>query len=205
MSNIFLPGKFKHGITYIGTVKQRIDAGMTTNEIQKYVSLPAQLQQLTNNLQIAESPAGYEANVIEAVAEGVIINSLDYLLKSHINRMLVLRPKISQQERIEMLVDLFINIGVPYDFNFNFSNDSCQCCTELIYRVLNNKGSINMHFSKLQGKWVLSADNIVDYFLNTNPDAFEVILLAENSNKNNRAKIITGSKSRERLQQLMQP
>jgi len=203
MSNIFLPGKFKHGITYIGTVSQRTEAGLVADKIKRYVPLPQQLPLLTNNLQIAEQPAGYEANVIEAVAEGVIINSLDYLLKTHINRMLILRPKISQQERIEMLVDLFLNIGVPYDFNFDFSDDSYQCCTELIYRALNSKGNINMQFSKLQGKWVLSADNIADYCLQS-PNTFEVILLAENSNIDNRAEIITGSKTRARLQRLMQ-
>lgn len=204
MSNVFLPGNFKHGITYVGTVTQRQDAGLSMDEFIKHTVSQQQLTELTNNVSVSESPSGYEANVIEAVAEGVIINSLDYLLKTHINRMVVLRPNISAEECINQLIDLFLHIGVPYDFNFNFSNDSYQCCTELIYRTLNDKGNINMHFSKLKGKWILSADDIADYFLNTNPDSFEIILLAEKSDKNNRAKIITGRKSLARLRELMQ-
>jgi len=204
MSNVFLPGNFKHGITYIGTVPQRHKAGLTMTEFICRTVSPQQLSALTNNVSVNEYPPGYEANVIEAVAEGVIINSLDYLLKTHINRLVVLRPIISAEERIDQLLDLFLHVGVPYDFNFNFSNDSYQCCTELIYRTLNNKGSINMQFSKLKGKWILSADGIANYFLNTNPDSFEIILLAEKSDKDNHAKIITGSESLVRLRELMQ-
>ena len=202
MSNLFLPGNFKHGITYIGSVQDRKDAGLSPESIKQHAVLPEQIPILKKQIATAEQPHDYEANVIEAVAEGVIINSLDFLIKNHINRMLVLRPHISRDEKIAQLIDLFLHVGVPYDFNFNFSDDSYQCCTELIYRTLNNKGSINFSFSKINGKWVLSADNIVDYFLNTNPDAFDIILLAEKSNINNKAKILTGAESLARLREL---
>ena len=205
MSNVFLPGTFKHGITYIGNVQQRTDMGLTKHKIKKHTISDKQYSCFTNNMAIAEHPKGYEANVIEAVSEGVIMNSLDYLLKTHINRMLILRPKISDKERIKQLAILFNYIGTPYDFNFNFSDDTHQCCTELIYRALNNKGNIDLSFGKMKGKWVLTADNIVNYHLETPATKFDVILLVDSPKESTgkQAVIFTGQAAATQLQKLM--
>ena len=206
MSNVFLPGTFKHGITYIGNAQQRTATGLTPEEIKAHTISDKQYSCFTNNMAIAEHPRGYEANVIEAVSEGVIINSLDYLLKTHINRMLILRPKISEQEKIKQLATLFNYLGTPYDFNFNFSDDTHQCCTELIYRALNNKGAIDLAFGKIKGKWVLTADNIAYYYLEDKSSKLDIVLLVDTpkKSKDNQAVIFTGKAATTQLQKLMQ-
>jgi hypothetical protein len=66
--------------------------------------------------------SGHPADVIEAVAEGVIFNSLDLLLDTHINRMIVLRPKLSIKEKKEALTIAFALLGNDYDFKFDFND-----------------------------------------------------------------------------------
>ena len=179
MSNVFLPGNFKHGITYIGTVEERRAAGLTDALLtQRAVSIP-QAQHLIENVQQTTLPDGHPINIIEAVSEGVILNSLDELLETHINRLVILRPKTTSAETLDQLVTLFQYVDTPYDFKFDFQNDTYQCCTELIYRTLNRQGSIDFSLIKMRGQWILAADDILRYALKQNPEAFDFVLFAE--------------------------
>ena len=54
-------------------------------------------------LACASLPSGHEADLIEAVAEGVVFNSLEYLLSSNVSRLVVLRPRLTTQERCALL------------------------------------------------------------------------------------------------------
>ena len=65
-----------------------------------------------------------DANVIESVAEGVIFNNLSLLMDTHVNRLVVLRPNISQKERTDALISIFKFLGASYDFGFNFADTS---------------------------------------------------------------------------------
>ena len=65
-----------------------------------------------------------DADVIEAVAEGVIFNNLSHLMDTHVNRLLVLRPRITAEERAEALISTFRFLGEKYDFSFNFGDVS---------------------------------------------------------------------------------
>jgi hypothetical protein len=76
--------------------------------------------------------SGLKADVIEAVAGGVIFNSLDLLLDTHINRMVVLRPRLSVEETREALTIVFALLGADYDFKFDFNDGSYLCCIEVI-------------------------------------------------------------------------
>jgi len=106
MSNVFLPGQFKHGITYIGSVEERRHAGLTTNELSKRAVSDVQRMALIENVGREKSPDGYDVDIVEAVAEGVILNSLDKLLAAHVNRLAVIRPVIADEERLDQLVAL---------------------------------------------------------------------------------------------------
>lgn len=116
----------------------------------------------------------------EAVTEGVKYSSLDYLLDTHINRLLVLRPRIDAPERQAQLAETVARLGVPYDFKFDFSDTSHLCCTELVYRVLEGKGSFDLSFSRAGGQWVLTADDLATAALAEADPPFDVVLLAEN-------------------------
>ncbi len=81
--------------------------------------------------------------MIEAVAEGVIFNDLEHIMDTHINCMLVLRPQLSDAERAAFLVEIYSYPGDGYDVRFEFADSSNQVCTEVIYRAIDVKGSID--------------------------------------------------------------
>jgi alkylhydroperoxidase family enzyme len=203
MSNVFLPGRFKHGITFVGTPEQRAAIGFTAAAIRD-VPEPKR-KKLAEDLQFAKLETGYDADVIEAVAEGVIFNSLDYLLRTHVNRLLVLRPRISADDRVQALGNTFLLLGSMYDFNFDFADTSYQCCTEVIYRALNKRGNIDFTLVPRVGVQTLAADDIIEYYLAAPQPVFDLILYAEEnpSSPIHGASLFTGNTGLQKLKDLM--
>ncbi|KAL7525961.1 hypothetical protein ACHAWF_001583, partial [Thalassiosira exigua] len=185
VSDIFIPGAFKHGITYVGGPMDRTEAGLTADNIARiYDDLPAgEAQTLLQQFRISALPSrregeeALEADVIEAVAEGVIFNNLCRLMDTHVNRFLVLRPRITDEERTDALISTFRFLGDKYDFGFNFGDASAVVCTEVQYHSFNGKGGLSFELTKRAGNPTLSADDIVNYHL-TKPGNFDFVLLA---------------------------
>jgi hypothetical protein len=201
MSDVFIPGAFKHGITYIGLPEDRELLDLDAEKLladERY-----NIGELKKNLQKSQLPNGAEANMIEAVAEGVIFNNLEHIMDTHINRMLILRPNLSNEERSDALLEVYSYLGYAYDFRFDFSDASKQVCTEVIYRAIDGKGEIEFPLVVRAGHETLSADDIANYHLSTS--AFEFVLLAESlpDSKENAATIYVGTEGEEQLQALM--
>lgn len=200
MSNIFLPGKFKHGITYVGSPEQRKQAGLT---IDSFGSLPeAKAKTLRQNLAKRTLDSGHEANLIEAVAEGVIFNSLEDVTDNHLGRMLILRPRLTSEQRRKDLSTVFLLLGDDYDFSFDFDSGARQCCTEVIYRALNGCGDIRFTLIPRMGVQTLSADDIILHYLGNGAESFDFVLLAE-VGRGHKAVIHTGNRGKKRLGELM--
>lgn len=203
MSNIFLPGRFKHGITYIGTASQRRTLGLTPDALP---GLPAvQREKLAALLPTDTLPDGQTADVIESVSEGVIFNSLDEILGTHVNRLLALRPRVDAGQLVQGLAATFLLVGNQYDFRFDFTDGSQACCTEVIYQALNGRGAIAFPLTRRLGVQTLSADDIALYHLKTNPRAFEFVLYAEEAPRSptHQARVWYGSEGQERLERVM--
>ena len=201
MSDVFIPGAFKHGITYIGTPEDRESMGLSANMLPPDERF--NVQELMANLQASSLPDGTQADMIEAVAEGVIFNDLEHIMDTHINRMLVLRPQLSDVERAAFLVEVYSYLGDGYDFRFDFAEASQQVCTEVIYRAINNKGSIDFALTERAGHETLSADDIANYHLDS--EAFDFVLLVETNpdSKNNEALVFVGPEGENRVEALM--
>lgn len=203
ISDVFIPGMFKHGITYVGSPAQRVEAGLKT------ASLPivAEPERKSFDFHISQEflPGGENADIIEAVAEGVIFNNLAKIMDTHINRLLVLRPILTEEERAEFLAGVFSYLGDEYDFYFDFADSSRQVCTEVHYRTLNGKGGINFTLTERGGHETLSADDIVHYYTETLPLQFELVLFADEDPGalNHQARVLTGVEAEQRLKELM--
>ncbi|MCW1921664.1 YiiX/YebB-like N1pC/P60 family cysteine hydrolase [Luteolibacter arcticus] len=187
MSDVFIPGAFKHGLTYVGSPEQRKVAGM------RHADQPAVL------------PNGKPADVIEAVAEGVIFNNLGYLMDTHVNRLLVLRPRYGPAERAAYLNEVSSYLGDSYDFLFDFADASRQVCTEVIYRGINGRSGIDLPLTRRGGHPTLSADDLVNYHFKSGEKHFEVILFAEedSAKSGHQAAIHTGDEAVTKLRQRM--
>ena len=192
MSNIFLPGVFKHGITFVGTPEQRMVHGLEEWNIDHLSE--SKRAAYFEAVRMETISSGQAADLVEAVAEGVIFNSLDYLLDTHVNRLLVLRPQISQEELRDQLGMVMLLVGDNYDFNFDFTSGSRHCCTEVIYRSLHGKSGIEFNLVKRFGLQTLSADDIIQDFMEAPDSAFVFIAFAQEESKDSRlAKIYSGN------------
>ncbi len=201
MSDVFIPGAFKHGITYIGTADERKSIALSADVLPPDERFDS--QKLQANLQVLTLPDGKRADMIEAVAEGVIFNNLEHIMDTHVNRMLVLRPRLSRAEQAMFIAEIYSYLGDGYDFKFDFADASQQVCTEVIYRAINGKGSINFALTERAGHETLSADDIANYHLDTS--SFDFVLLAETDpdSKNNEALVFVGAEGEKRIEALM--
>lgn len=203
MSNIFLPGKFKHGLTYVGSVEQRRAAGLTP---ELFADVPEAKRALVLKALDTETlPDGEPADVVEAISEGVVFSSIEELLKTHYYRIAVLRPKLTAAERAGQLKTTFLLLGAPYDFHFDFDDATDQCCTEVIYRSLLKRGVYDFPLVNRMGIQTLSADDLLAYQLGSQPAPFAFVLFGEANSADSSAPAVirTGDDSEKRLRELM--
>ena len=151
MSNIFLPGIFKHGIVYTG-----IRENWPLEDWAK--------------IQISDGQrfmVKTEHNIIEAIAEGVVSGSLNTILNTKINRLAVFRPKLSDEQKLNALNTVHSYLGNQYDFTFDFNDAATQVCTEVIYRGYNQIGELDFKLSKRAGKLNMSAEDVCRYAIDS--------------------------------------
>ena len=201
MCNIFLPGTFKHGMTYVGSPEERREAGLTMENMPDIP--PGRRDELSTHLSQGTLPTGEDADLVESVAEGVVFSSLDHILETHINRLLVLRPCLTEDERVGQLATVFLLLGNTYDFKFDFSDASHQCCTEVIYRALHKRGTIEFSLIRRMGNQTLSADDIIRHHMSRDDRPFEFVLLAERDPEGERQEAVVQT-GEERLNDLME-
>jgi hypothetical protein len=203
ISDIFIPGAFKHAITYVGSPQDRQDAGLTADHL---AWLPAAEREVVlKSVAVVTLPSGQQADVIEAVGEGVIFNHLGHIMDTHINRLLVLRPRVSREQTTQALANVFLFLGDEYDFKFDFADASKQVCTEVVYRAFDGKGPIQFSLVERAGHETLSADDIANNYLAAPAKAFDFVLFAEEApdSQEHHARILVGDVGMSRLAELM--
>lgn len=203
-SDVFIPGAFKHGITYVGTPAERRAAGLGPERILKVAGIP-EGRGFAASLDQETTLAGRPANLIEAVGEGVKFSNLEFIMDTHISRLVVVRPRLGPSERTRQLGSVFSYLGQDYDFRFDFADSSRQVCTEVIYRSLNGMDGIDFPLTSRGGHVTLSADDLIRYWLEDRPEAFEFVLFAEEKPRSpgHGAGVLYGAEGKSRLVELM--
>lgn len=197
-STVFIPGSFKHAMVYVGSVEQRQEMGLIRNtETSQGDS--------ENHLKTRHTSEGRKANVIEAVLAGVKFSNLAQVMDTRINRLAVLRPQLTEEERSRYLVKVFSYLGQEYDFRFDFNDSSRQVCTEIVYRSLNGLNEIDFQLALHTGHLTLSSDDILRYGLEKRPEAFEFILYVEEAKlrPGHPARLRSGELGERRLKQVI--
>lgn len=204
MTNIFIPGRFKHALTYVGTPAQRVALG-----IKASTGIPSdsQLRKLVDALARFDLIPGSDPDLVEAIGEGVVFNSVDYVLAHNISRMVVLRPQLDPENMSKHLGTIFQFLGTPYDLRFDFSEAAHLCCTETLYRSLNTRGPIRFELVRRMGRMTLSADDIVNYHLNAPAEnrPFSFVLLVEEDPEQGggRGRVVMGEEGNSRLANIL--
>ena len=178
LSNIFLPGYFKHVMAFTGPQNKEKNTFFT-------------------KIQLKESQKQYvkpDHNIIEANSDGVRTTTLDSYLNGYANRIIAFRPKLKDEDIKIILKSLYSFLGFDYDFDFDLTSGEKQACSEIIYRSYNGMGNINIELEEVFGATTLSGDKLLNYFVNDGESTL-LFLAVENDSKPNKAKIYEGIKA----------
>ena len=146
LSNPWLPGFWPHAALYVGKYEDLVALGVTEH--------PSVREHLAAYLEPAAD--GRRHTVIEAVSEGVILNSLTHSM--HADYVAVLRPRVTDQQRAAAVVRAFENLGKLYDFNFDFDDTSRLVCSQVVYVAY--QGAVAFQTVRVLGRNTLPANEI---------------------------------------------
>jgi uncharacterized protein YycO len=140
LSNVGLPGFWPHAALYIGTPGS-FDAYFDDPEVKQYVRDLAGKQVTLAEYIRSRWPVaagahltaedGQPREVIEAVSEGVLVNTLKHASGDY---LAVMRPQLSKLTKARAIIAAFSHVGKPYDFDFDFATDHALVCTEVVWR-----------------------------------------------------------------------
>jgi len=173
LSNIFLPGYFKHVFTYTGTQNKK------KNEYLSEIRLRSDQESLIKS----------NHDIIEANSDGVVTTTLDSYLNGYANRIIAFRPELSDNDIRIIMKNLYSFLGMDYDFDFDLASGEKQTCSEIIYRSYNGIGKIDLDLEEIFGTTTLSGDRLLQYFMNDSTTKL-IFLAVENDKKPGKAKIL---------------
>ena len=176
-------------------------AGQLDRTRSEFMDDPVAIAKLNEQYFRSEIPLG----TYDRLRRNVTSKDKAKIMDTHVNRLLVLRPLLNNAERTEFLAGVFSYLGDEYDFYFDYADASRQVCTEVQYRTLNGKGGIYFTLIERAGHVTLSADDIVNYYLETQPQQFELVLFADENpgTQLHQARVLTGAETEHCLKELM--
>ncbi len=151
LSNAFLPGYWPHSALYVGTADDLRALGLDRDpRVAPHLAKFAQ-----------PDAAGHHFACIEAVSEGVVFTTAEHSI-GEADSVAVLRPRLTVDEKKEIIARAFSHAGKPYDFDFDFFSSDKLVCTEVVYRSCS--GFIDVPLSDILGRKTLPALEIVRYW-----------------------------------------
>jgi hypothetical protein len=202
--NLFVPGYFKHVAIFVGTDGERHGAGFPSERLLAIADTSN--QRLAEVLTRSVTANGEAADVVEAVAEGVLLNNLNRILASRTNCLVALRPRLSESERAEQLRDVLSYVGDDYDFSFDLTDASNQVCTELVYRSLQGRGGVDLPLSMHAGRLTLPPDDILKYYVQQGGNLFACVLVVDEAPETDgMARILRANEAQNWITRLLDP
>lgn len=152
LSNAFLPGYWPHAALYVGTADDLRALGLDADpRVAKKLAAFA-----------APDALGHPHAVIEAMSEGVVFTSAEHSI-GEADGVAVLRPRVDDAARREIIARAFDHAGKPYDFDFDFFSADKLVCTELVHRSV--AGYVDLPLVEILGRRTLPALEVVRHAL----------------------------------------
>lgn len=162
-SNMGIPGFWPHVALYVGDWEEFQDY-FSGNEIDEYL---AENNFLTIDKLVRDANQefynDYKKNkfdVIEAIAPGVVLNTLNKSAKA--DYVGVVRPKLKKEDKLKALLFSMTHYKKEYDYNFNFITDSQLVCSEFAYKTYNS--FINLDLVSHAGRSIYTATQFAEKF-----------------------------------------
>lgn len=174
LSNVGLPGFWPHAILYVGSpaklsaffdqdpavaawVESLAGPGVSYSE---WLSRRFPLDWAHH----VTGVDGHEARVIEAISDGVVLNSMDHAAGDY---LAALRPRLDRLARAQAIASAYEMLGRPYDFDFDFATDHAIVCSELVwraYRPAEGKSGLDIPTIDVVGRSTLPANELIRMF-----------------------------------------
>lgn len=151
MSNVGLPGFWPHAALYVGRAEQ-LPEDLAAKLRAKYPSAWRRFHEAHED--------GCARSVIEALAPGVIFNSLERSAAA--DYLGVIRPAVGWPEKGRAIERAFHYLGRPYDFDFDFTTDAALVCSELVWKCYQR--SVPFELITVAGRPVLPPNEMVGQF-----------------------------------------
>lgn len=104
-------------------------------------------------------------SVLEAKKDGVLLRPLRETLA--VDAFAVIRPNLAS-ENVRLAIErALLHEGKKYNFDFDFFNSDRVVCTELVYRAYDGLEHVKFPLCERAGRKTLSAEDILDYALDT--------------------------------------
>jgi len=187
VSNVGLPGFWPHAILYIGDPTKLATLDQDP-DVAAWATASGATGTYTQWLAArfprawAAYAAGHEGHpirVIEAISEGVVLNSFDHVTGDTLGG---LRPKLPPLAKAQAIAYAFAQIGKPYDFDFDFATDHAIVCSELVwraYRSAEGKAGFDIPLVAIGGRQTLPANEIARFYseaYGSDHEAFDFVL-----------------------------
>jgi hypothetical protein len=175
LSNVGLPGFWPHAILYLGTPDE-LAAAFDTPEVRAWAraelgdQAPPGVDLGLPELLARRHPAlwrrylagaeGEPYRVVEAISEGVVLNTLPHATGDY---LAALRPRVPALSKAQAIARAFAHLEKPYDFDFDFATDHALVCTELVwrsYRATPGGAGLVLPVAPLAGRQTLPANEI---------------------------------------------
>jgi len=169
-TNVGLPGFWTHAALFVGTPAERgalaADPGVR-EWLGERRSGPRDLEAHLVVPPGAAAPSrGFApGRVLEALAPGVVLNSLEH--SAACDGLAVLRPRLPAFEKAAALVRAFHFLGRPYDFAFDYATDSALVCSEVIaksYDAREGTRGLRLPLGEIAGHAVVPPNDIARLF-----------------------------------------
>jgi hypothetical protein len=201
VSNVGLPGFWSHAALYVGTPDAR-RAYFDDADVRAWVKRQGIADGDFETLLRQRYPQAYTTaltpqehshvpRVLEAISEGVSFTTMEHSASA--DSLVVLRPRLSKQDRAFALLRAFGYAGRPYDFDFDFQTDASLVCTELIYKAYEPgapfKG-ISMQPEEIVGRLAIPANSIARQFdaeYGTPAQQWDMMLFLDGNERDKRA------------------
>jgi len=159
MTNIGIPGFWPHMALYIGRPN---DVAEQFSGLLSITGFKERFQSHLDAWRSTSDEEGNPATILEALRPGVILNSLE--TSAHCDHLAVLRPRVSDAEKLQAIECALTMLGRPYDYNFDFSTDNELVCSELVFKAYQHAESLKFPIEEVSGRKMLPPNRLVEEY-----------------------------------------
>jgi len=173
LSNVGLPGFWPHAILYVGT-PERLNAAFDDPEVAAWIEEEVGAAVSYTDYLARRHPAAWRrylagvdgdpARVIEAVGEGVVINSMEHASGDY---MAALRPRMSALAKAKAVAESFEHLDKPYDWDFDFATEHAVVCSELVWRAWRVGEDLGLETRDIAGRQTLPPTDLATLYAET--------------------------------------